>query len=124
MLVMEYVGGATLGSLIEKHGAFPPKSVGQFLYAMLGHLDQLHSLGIIHRDIKPENIKRTDDNRYVLLDFGIAKRATSTEIVAKAFLLSSHSLNLFFLAIEMSAILPALCLVFSYSFPGFPSPKI
>ncbi|MBP8252700.1 MAG: protein kinase, partial [Herpetosiphon sp.] len=39
ILVMEYVGGATLGSLIEKHGAFPPKSVGQFLYAMLGHLD-------------------------------------------------------------------------------------
>ena len=85
ILVMEYVGGATLGSLIEKHGAFPPKSVGQFLYAMLGHLDQLHKLGIIHRDIKPENIKRTDDNRYVLLDFGIAKRSTSTEIGAKAF---------------------------------------
>lgn len=33
-----------------------------------------HKAGIIHRDLKPENVMMSDDNRIILLDFGIAKR--------------------------------------------------
>jgi len=58
-LVMEYIDGATLGSLIEEHGAWPPNVVGRFLHTILANLDSLHNVGIIHRDIKPDNIKRT-----------------------------------------------------------------
>ncbi|HYF65911.1 MAG TPA: serine/threonine-protein kinase, partial [Herpetosiphonaceae bacterium] len=84
-LVMEYIDGATLGDLIEQHGAWPANVVGRFLYTILNDLDRLHGLGIVHRDIKPDNIKRTADGRYVLLDFGIAKRDNSTQSGAKAF---------------------------------------
>lgn len=84
-LVMEYIDGATLGSLIEQHGAWAPNVAGRFLHTILSNLDSLHNVGIIHRDIKPDNIKRTADGRYVLLDFGIAKRSLSTETGAKAF---------------------------------------
>ena len=33
---------------------------------------------VVHRDIKPSNIKRTEDGRYVLVDFGISKLGTAT----------------------------------------------
>ncbi len=84
-LVMEFVSGTTVGSLIEAQERLPPSEVEHFLTVMLGQLAQLHVLNIIHRDIKPENIKRTADDRLVLLDFGIAKRSQSTETAAKAF---------------------------------------
>ncbi|KPL85259.1 protein kinase domain-containing protein [Herpetosiphon geysericola] len=84
-LVMEFVSGTTVGSLIEAHERLAPSIVEHFLSVMLGQLAQLHALNIIHRDIKPENIKRTADDRLVLLDFGIAKRSQSTETAAKAF---------------------------------------
>ncbi|MFD3166304.1 protein kinase [Herpetosiphon sp. NSE202] len=84
-LVMEFVNGTTVGSLIETHERLAANVVEHFLTVMLGQLAQLHALNIIHRDIKPENIKRTADDRLVLLDFGIAKRSQSTETAAKAF---------------------------------------
>lgn len=84
-LVMEFISGTTVGALIETHERIAPNIVEHFLTIMLGQLAQLHALNIIHRDIKPENIKRTADERLVLLDFGIAKRSQSTETAAKAF---------------------------------------
>ncbi|XSG74420.1 protein kinase domain-containing protein [Herpetosiphon llansteffanensis] len=84
-LVMEFVSGTTVGSLIEAHERLAANVVEHFLSVMLGQLAQLHALNIIHRDIKPENIKQTADDRLVLLDFGIAKRSQSTETAAKAF---------------------------------------
>ncbi|MCA0354321.1 MAG: protein kinase [Chloroflexi bacterium] len=84
-LVMEFISGTTVGALIEAHERIAPNIVEHFLTIMLGQLAQLHALNIIHRDIKPENIKRTADERLVLLDFGIAKRSQSTETAAKAF---------------------------------------
>ncbi|MDW8212323.1 MAG: protein kinase [Roseiflexaceae bacterium] len=73
-IVMEFIDGPTLDRLTGS--PWTPERVTAFLRTLLGYLARLHDIGIIHRDISPKNIKLTPDGRYVLLDFGIAKRIT------------------------------------------------
>jgi predicted Ser/Thr protein kinase len=80
-LVMEYIDGPTLDQTPLPWAA---AQVEHVLRALLGNLAQLHDTGIIHRDLKPENIKRTPQGRYVILDFGIAKRNSATMTAARA----------------------------------------
>lgn len=84
-LVMEYVPGTTLNEMLDRPWA--ADEVQHFLRTLLGYLARLHATNLIHRDIKPKNIKQTPppDQRYVLLDFGIANRDTSeTHPLSKA----------------------------------------
>lgn len=75
-LVMEYVEGADLGELLKSRGGwFPVADVLAWADELLDALEYLHAQEppVIHRDIKPQNIKRTQQGRMVLLDFGLAK---------------------------------------------------
>ena len=76
-LVMEYIDGGTLASLIARGPVSPSDAAS--LTADLGEaLHVVHQAGIIHRDVKPANIllrpPLTPDHtfRAVLADFGIA----------------------------------------------------
>ncbi|MFH7242043.1 MAG: protein kinase [Spirulina sp.] len=54
------------------------EQVVAFLGDLLGVLAFVHSKGVIHRDIKPSNlIRRQDDNRMVLIDFGAVKQVST-----------------------------------------------
>ena len=45
-------------------------------------LHYIHSIKIIHRDIKPANIiRREQDNRLILIDFGAVKDQVSTQLI-------------------------------------------
>lgn len=74
-LVMEYVDGATLRSVL-KHGLMDLKRAGELMCQIAQALSAAHSQGVYHRDLKPENIMiRTlggGRELAVIIDFGIA----------------------------------------------------
>ncbi len=75
-LVMEYVEGETL-----RHRLSKPISTEDFFSIATQcceGLEAAHEKGIIHGDIKPENIMLTAGNRVKILDFGVARRAWSS----------------------------------------------
>src|SRR5688572_18220300 len=55
-MVMEFVRGETLESLIKKHGALTPERAIYLFGQALEGIGHAHTLGIIHRDIKPANM--------------------------------------------------------------------
>jgi serine/threonine-protein kinase len=77
-LVQEYISGATLQQEIQHHGILSEAGVKQFLSETLPLLQYIHERNVIHRDIKPANlIRRTQDARMVLIDFGAVKNQVS-----------------------------------------------
>jgi serine/threonine protein kinase len=74
-LVMDYVEGEDLQSMLERLGRLPEPQVLAWISQICEALAYLHnqSSPIIHRDIKPGNIKIRPDGRAMLVDFGIAK---------------------------------------------------
>ena len=74
-MVMEYVEGNNLDSLVRKYKLLPPSLVVPVFVQMLEGLHHAHKKGIYHRDIKPANLMLTPDATVKLMDFGIAKIA-------------------------------------------------
>ncbi|MEO7092411.1 MAG: serine/threonine-protein kinase, partial [Polyangiales bacterium] len=75
-LVLEYVEGTSLRTIIDKGPMAPSRSV-HVTVQILAALRRAHELGIVHRDLKPENIllfeKDGDPDFAKVLDFGIAR---------------------------------------------------
>ena len=73
-LVQEYVSGRTLQQEIKQEGPLSEAGVKKFLSEILPAIDYIHKNKVIHRDIKPANIiRRTQDAKLVLIDFGAVK---------------------------------------------------
>ncbi len=71
-IVMEYVRGSTLLSLLHK-GKLPIEDAQRYSAQIADALTKAHAAGIIHRDLKPGNIMITEDGLVKVLDFGLAK---------------------------------------------------
>ncbi len=76
-IVMEYIRGVTLDSVLQRHGRLPAKRVGRLLRQTCEVLQAAHGEGIVHRDLKPGNLMVVDpDTPYEMIkvmDFGLAK---------------------------------------------------
>jgi CheY-like chemotaxis protein len=81
-LIMEYLRGQTLGSLLAEHGRLPLPAVARIVTELARGLSVAHASGVVHRDVKPENVLLediTDDSvmglpyRAKLVDFGLAR---------------------------------------------------
>jgi serine/threonine protein kinase len=83
-LVMEYLETSLRDRLILSKGSIlSPADWDMFTQVAQGLL-YAHQKGIIHRDIKPENIMFKPDGTSVLVDFGLAKIANSSEKLTKS----------------------------------------
>ncbi len=72
-LVMEYVSGTDLATLVNNQG---PLSVGQATLAVAQAAEGLahaHEQGVVHRDIKPSNLMRDQRGIVRVLDLGLAR---------------------------------------------------
>ncbi len=72
-IVMEFVDGGTLKSVLEDGKRFSIAAVNLVMQDILAGLQYSHGQGVIHRDIKPANIMLTREGRAKIADFGIAR---------------------------------------------------
>lgn len=71
-LIMEYLPGGDLLSLMIRNGAFEEEWARFYLAELTEALNALHGMGYVHRDIKPENILLDRCGHLKLADFGNA----------------------------------------------------
>ncbi len=79
-IVMEYIDGITLKSLIKKRGALSLTETIDIMLQITSAIACAHDSYIIHRDIKPQNVIILDDGVAKITDFGIAMALKSTEL--------------------------------------------
>jgi eukaryotic-like serine/threonine-protein kinase len=83
-LVMDYIPGEDLKSLVERMGALPLAQVMQWAEQLGLALAYLHRQAppVFHRDVKPANLRLSPENEVILVDFGIAKTGDSSQATA------------------------------------------
>ncbi len=75
-ITMPYIQGTDLWSRLRREGKLPvPKVIGIARQVAQG-LAAAHEAGVVHRDLKPANIMIDEEDRAIIMDFGIA-RSTS-----------------------------------------------
>jgi serine/threonine protein kinase len=85
-IAMELLRGQSLHARVHRDGPLPLHEAVSVLAQCCKALGRAHAAGIVHRDVKPDNVflaLSADDDGYVVkvLDFGIAKVASSDESV-------------------------------------------
>ncbi|WP_081696194.1 serine/threonine-protein kinase [Planktothrix prolifica] len=76
-LVQQYIKGKNLSEELKKQGCFLENQILEILQQILPTLEFIHNQELIHRDIKPDNIIRREDNQKLyLIDFGAVKQVT------------------------------------------------
>ena len=71
--VMKHFGGASLADKV-RGGALPESDAVRYIRQVAEALDFVHSRRMMHLDVKPANILLSDDDKAVLIDFGLAKQ--------------------------------------------------
>jgi eukaryotic-like serine/threonine-protein kinase len=89
-IVMEYVRGSDLKSIILEKGALPSKKVADIGAQIAAALSVAHGYDIIHRDIKPHNVMVQPDGSVKVMDFGIARAGNSTMTQTGSVLGTAH----------------------------------
>ncbi len=79
-LVMEYVAGRTLSSILEEHGSLDEQRIWSIVGQTAAALAAAHRAGVVHGDVKPANLIVGADDRVKVTDFGVARLADRTTL--------------------------------------------
>ncbi|XP_014668611.1 PREDICTED: uncharacterized protein LOC106809888 [Priapulus caudatus] len=79
-LVMDYMIGGDLKSLLLVYGFFDCPMAVMYIAEVSLALDYLHRHGIIHRDLKPDNMLVSNEGHIKLTDFGLSKVSLNRQI--------------------------------------------
>ncbi|HEX8795921.1 MAG TPA: serine/threonine-protein kinase [Polyangiaceae bacterium] len=81
-IVMEYLVGKDLGTVLAERGALPEAEAVGYVLQACEAVAEAHALGIVHRDLKPHNLFLTEASDGAplvkVLDFGVAKWSEPT----------------------------------------------
>ena len=77
-IVMEFVDGPPLKTLLDKHERFALDDAVRVMHDLLAGLQFSHERGVVHRDIKPANVMLTSTGQAKIADFGIARIESSS----------------------------------------------
>ena len=72
-IVMEYVPGDTLESVIEREGTLDLARALDYTCQICNAMDHAHRQGIIHRDLRPGNVLVTEQGLIKVADFGTSR---------------------------------------------------
>src|SRR5262249_2383891 len=77
---MEYIAGDNLKDFIRRHSPVPRDAAVAIVTQVLRILSVCHAKHVVHRDLKPQNIMVDADNLVRLLDFGISRMTTLSDL--------------------------------------------
>lgn len=77
-LDMRLVEGSDVANLLAQSGPMPPAKAVDVIEQVAQALDAAHDEGLVHRDVKPSNVLLSDGGFVYLVDFGIARAASSS----------------------------------------------
>ncbi|XP_019094884.1 PREDICTED: mitogen-activated protein kinase kinase kinase ANP1 [Camelina sativa] len=83
-ILLEFVPGGSISSLLEKFGPFPESVVRTYTRQLLLGLEYLHNHAIMHRDIKGANILVDNKGCIKLADFGASKQVAELATITGA----------------------------------------
>jgi len=71
-LVMEYVAGRDLMTIVKDDGPTGFIETAQYILQAARGLDHAHTVGMVHRDVKPANLLVEENGQLKILDMGLA----------------------------------------------------
>jgi len=90
-LLMEYIEGVDLSTVIQKVGNIPFDVAASILLNVCRGVSYIHAYHLIHRDIKPANIRLTARGEVKLMDFGIVMDIENTSLTRPGMMVGSPS---------------------------------
>ena len=90
-LVMEFIEGIDLRNVLEIDSPIPYVQTVRIVHEIAMGLEYAHFKKIIHRDIKPSNILLSKEGDIKIIDFGVAKAETTSQLTTTGIIVGTPS---------------------------------
>jgi serine/threonine-protein kinase len=72
-IVMDYVPGQTLETIITREGALDLNRSFDYICQICNAVDHAHQQGVLHRDLRPSNVLVSENGKAKVADFGTSR---------------------------------------------------